>query len=697
MRRAFAAVISLFAMFAWSLDVQAETKQGSAEELLFLDIPMVVTASKKAESIDEAPNTVYVITAEEIKERGYKDLRDVFRVIPGFAVFHKDLQDVGQVRGIAANDNEKFMLMINGKGVNQITEPDFFNGGSVIMLDNVERVEVIVGPGSVLYGGETLVATINMITKEINGNEAVISAGNFNSQNGTVMVGQESDDKTKGVFASLTYRKEDGYNPASNGGGNWNVAPGQTGFTDQLGKVYPSTNLLMTAHYNDWSAQVSYQNSEQVELTILGRRYDYIDSNVIRNKKQWTDSLSTTFEFFADLKRTLRVNINDTFASGASGSPTNYDLSGTDYGAEYAVQHKTDNNYFQAGVQYQILQNRHNYDFNWAPENPFAAGSSIMQLVEVEDTESKGLYLSDDYKVNDKLKLTGAVRFDANTILGSETIYTSPRAAIVYSPSKAWTSKLMYNKATRLNATPQGSNLAEIWGLNNPNVNVPFTWNPATQTGTGMWWAMFNTNITKPEVLQTVEYENIFYVANTRVTISLYKQMLNDFATWFGPRTNVGNFDGKGVELTLDNRLTKDLRIWANGSHSENTFELTANPVSYYPNGIPTNTPGGELDGVPEYTANFGIDWKIVKDVTFCPSVYYFTRQASPLSPGNFVDDQYYANASLLWENSFCKGLDLRLSGNNLGNNNDMVATQWSGSTYQLRGPYGELTAFYKF
>jgi len=90
----------------------------SLEELMNVK---VVTASKKSERIDEAPNVMYVIDEEEIRNKGFRTLRDVLVTIPGFGVFHRDLQFVGQVRGIAPNENEKMTFMINGHTINQVT------------------------------------------------------------------------------------------------------------------------------------------------------------------------------------------------------------------------------------------------------------------------------------------------------------------------------------------------------------------------------------------------------------------------------------------------------------------------------------------------------------------------------------------------------------------------------------------------
>ena len=65
------------------------------------------TASKKAESMDEAPNVMYVITAADIQKKGFKNLKDVLQPIPGFDLFLHELGQNVQVRGLAANENEK--------------------------------------------------------------------------------------------------------------------------------------------------------------------------------------------------------------------------------------------------------------------------------------------------------------------------------------------------------------------------------------------------------------------------------------------------------------------------------------------------------------------------------------------------------------------------------------------------------------
>ena len=271
---------------------ETELMSMSLEELMNVS---VVTASKKAEPIDEAPNVMYVITKEQIRKRGYRTLKDIFQIIPGFGVFHKDIQFVSQVRGIAPNDNEKIAFMINGHIINQLTEPEVFSGG-VILLDIFDRIEVIVGPGAVLYGGEPLVAIVNMITRQQNYNEIIASAGNFDDYSTTLMFGKQWEEK-KHFFAAGTWSKRDGFDawlddsPSTR---NQNLAD----MPSNTGKRYPSFVFFGQGEYDDWSVQFFTQNSQMPELHMEGnlagddcRRSDYIYSTVIRNKKQWTDNL----------------------------------------------------------------------------------------------------------------------------------------------------------------------------------------------------------------------------------------------------------------------------------------------------------------------------------------------------------------------------------------------------------------------
>jgi outer membrane receptor protein involved in Fe transport len=113
--------------------------------------------------LKEAPGSVSIITEEEIQAIGARDLNDVLRLIPGFG-FSVDVQGVVGlgVRGNSANEGT--LLLIDGLEMN-----DLLYGsnqfGNHFAIDQIRRIEVIRGPGSIIYGGFAVYAVINIITK----------------------------------------------------------------------------------------------------------------------------------------------------------------------------------------------------------------------------------------------------------------------------------------------------------------------------------------------------------------------------------------------------------------------------------------------------------------------------------------------------------------------------------------------------
>ena len=95
------------------------------------------------------------------------------------------------VRGLVSNDNDKITLLVNGQKVLGLHEQEFLNGP--INLDNLDRVEVVVGSSSFFQQADTLAGTVNLITRNIDGVEAIASAGNYVQYSTTLMAGHRWD------------------------------------------------------------------------------------------------------------------------------------------------------------------------------------------------------------------------------------------------------------------------------------------------------------------------------------------------------------------------------------------------------------------------------------------------------------------------------------------------------------------------
>ncbi|MCS6794775.1 MAG: TonB-dependent receptor plug domain-containing protein [Raineya sp.] len=145
------------------------------EELLNLERldkgePSVSIAGFKATTLRETPGIVTLITADEIRNSGAKDLLDVLRMVPGFD-FALDIQPVLTVRGNGVNE-AKILFQVDGQQINDISF-----GYTLVMqrfpLNNIERIEIIRGAGSAIYGGMAGLAVVNIITKNPTSNQEI--------------------------------------------------------------------------------------------------------------------------------------------------------------------------------------------------------------------------------------------------------------------------------------------------------------------------------------------------------------------------------------------------------------------------------------------------------------------------------------------------------------------------------------------
>jgi outer membrane receptor for ferrienterochelin and colicins len=145
----------------------------------------VVTASGYLQTTSEAPSTITVITKEQIEERGYEQLEDALRDVPGIDMIHINgyAPTLFYFRGMYGAENLRALLMIDGIVENNILGSNDM-AGPAYGLHNVERIEIVWGPVSALYGENAFGGVINMITKkgaDVKGVHAEQGFGTFNT------------------------------------------------------------------------------------------------------------------------------------------------------------------------------------------------------------------------------------------------------------------------------------------------------------------------------------------------------------------------------------------------------------------------------------------------------------------------------------------------------------------------------------
>jgi outer membrane receptor for ferrienterochelin and colicin len=156
--------LSLNTALSQDLDSLFNLQAYTAESELQKSLNQKVSVATLNLSSRESPGIVTVINREEITNSGARDLTDVLRLVPGFDIM-QDLQFVlgMSLRGSWANEG-KILVLMDGVPFNELLYQSVAIGNR-FPVDAIERIEIIRGPGSAIYGGSAEYGVINIITK----------------------------------------------------------------------------------------------------------------------------------------------------------------------------------------------------------------------------------------------------------------------------------------------------------------------------------------------------------------------------------------------------------------------------------------------------------------------------------------------------------------------------------------------------
>lgn len=171
---------------------------------------LIETGSTNSESLENAPATAYVVTSEEIELNGYMTLSEVLNDIPEIEIQNRSSTGTSNtisIRGVSGN--EKLLLLINDVRVNSMAS-------SAISIDynyNIryaERIEIILGPASAVYGADAYTGVINIITKEAFNNKSLsisTSDGFYSTTDNSLYIGLGNKDVSFSLMGGLYYSK----------------------------------------------------------------------------------------------------------------------------------------------------------------------------------------------------------------------------------------------------------------------------------------------------------------------------------------------------------------------------------------------------------------------------------------------------------------------------------------------------------
>lgn len=191
--RSFRCLLSLALIAATALPAAAQLDD---EMEFFREAAQFITASRRAIPRHKAPASVSVVTAEDIKLSGAVTLWDALRLVPGVDVVETRAgQGDVSIRGFNQSTSNRLLVLLDGKTVLQ----EFYGLAAweeiPVAMAEIDRIEIVKGPASALYGANAIHGVINIITKtpaQVNGGSAGYAAGNRATRLGTAVYGRQA-------------------------------------------------------------------------------------------------------------------------------------------------------------------------------------------------------------------------------------------------------------------------------------------------------------------------------------------------------------------------------------------------------------------------------------------------------------------------------------------------------------------------
>jgi iron complex outermembrane receptor protein len=387
-------------------------KKLSLEELMNIEVTSV---SKKAEKLSGAASAVQVITSEDIRSSGAKTLPEALRLAPNLQVAQvNSSQWAISARGFNNVLANKLLVMIDGRSVYTPMYAGVFWDVQNILLEDVDRIEVISGPGGTLWGANAVNGVINIITKSAKDTKGLFveaATGTNMPASGSLRYGgQVNNDLAYRVYGTGFKMGNTLESNGSKSNDNWPMVQG--GF--QLDWT-PSSKDQITLQQNIYSGR---PNPDAVPLSVVARG----DNIGIRWSRKSSDKYNFQLQGYYD--HTWRD-----FKNGLKEDLKTYDL---DWNNQYqlAQRHMLS---FGSGIRL-MDHNMTNLElFGFLP-----AQKSLYLF---------NVYLQDEITlVEDKLRLTVGSKVEHNSYTGFEF---QPNARLAWTPKKDQTIWAAVSRAVR--------------------------------------------------------------------------------------------------------------------------------------------------------------------------------------------------------------------------------------------------------
>ncbi|MGZ8224484.1 MAG: TonB-dependent receptor plug domain-containing protein [Methylobacter sp.] len=599
------------------------------DSLLFQEIPSVYSASKYEQKVTKAPASISIVTADEIKKWGYRTFGEILASLKGFYNTNDRNYGFAGARGfgLPADFNSRLLLLIDGHRFNDnIYDSWDTSEGFPVDVDMIERVEIVRGPSSSLYGTSAFLGVINVITKrgrDQKGSNIKASYGTNDTYKTSASYGNRFSNGLE-AFITGTFYDSQGYNRL---------------FYKEFDT--PATNNGVSIHNDE-------EQAKKLMATLSFQDFTFQGLYVKRNKDVPTASFNTVFnhpaENTVDESTFLELKYGHTFANQLNISSrisyNNYrnrgdfpfDVSDNDvpdviinkdlvrgqwlYGELEATKVFWNDHRITAGGVYQ--NNFDQFLTNYDTETYINSDVSTYQWA---------VFIQDEYSITSNLTLNAGVRVDYFSTFGKTA---NPRIALIYNPWETTTVKLLYGTAFRApNQYELNYNDAGISII--PSINL------------------------QPEKLQTEELIlEHYFNEHLRAEFNLFHTDITDIISLVTTTNdllqnqNTGDVESNGLEVQLENILTNGFQ-----GRISYSWQDTKNTATHE-----------RLTNSPEHMVKLNIIAPLWRDKIFLGfETRYMSSRITPPKEVNGnargkVSDHVISNITLFTQN-WVKGLEL--------------------------------------
>ena len=287
---------------AWSQSKPIDLTGQSLEDLMNVQITSV---SKKEQKLSQVAAAVFVISQEDIRRSGATKIPDLLRMVPGLDVAQINANTWAvSARGFNLQFANKLLVLIDGRAV----YTPLFGGVNWdtldVPLEDIDRIEVIRGPGGAVWGANAVNGVINIITKKAAGTRGalvVAGGGNTDQEFGTAQYGGDANKKFDyRVFAK--YLNDDHFPDLNgqNGDDGWHLLHGGFRLDSNLS---PKDSLTVQGDLYTGSegAVIVHSSFNPPDNTEVDRLADLSGGNILTSwHHTFSDRSDTTFQFYFD-------------------------------------------------------------------------------------------------------------------------------------------------------------------------------------------------------------------------------------------------------------------------------------------------------------------------------------------------------------------------------------------------------------